>query len=394
MKKTLIINDVAPPIVQGGAILLGKLFKDFPEGSISILTGRWNSKDKLDKNLTLNCPYFFFAIPQYEGKKKWNRRLSVALQLIYLPLLVFKGVSIVTRNKIDNIFASVNRGAFFISAFFISKLTGKRFFIYLSDIYEELARTALEKFLARIFGRSAFCYASNIFVVNDFLFEYYKEKYNIKPEILPSPVDLSLYRKKQIRLVTEEDGDVKRIVFTGMIYWAQLDSFQNLVSVINSLDNNIKLLIYSSSNRQYLERCGLNGRNVIFDYAEVDDIPSIQRSADILFLPMTFKPILPLVTKTASTTKLAEYLAAERPILVHAPPDCFLSYYAKKEGFGYVVDNLDRDELKNALLRILEDKPLQNKLIENARKTVKAHDLKEVSERLKYYLWLKKYNDE
>lgn len=98
MRRTLIINDVVPPVVQGGAILLGRLFKDFPKGSILIFTKRYGNFVKIDNKLILGCPYFFFNLPQYEEKTKWKRRIFVVLQFLYLPWMIIKGVFIVIRN--------------------------------------------------------------------------------------------------------------------------------------------------------------------------------------------------------------------------------------------------------------------------------------------------------
>jgi len=387
MKRTLIINDVAPPVVQGGSILLGKLFKWFPESSIYIFTGSCAKQNKTDSSYALSCPRFLFPLPTYEKRGKWNRGLFILLQLLCVSLIVLKGSYLVKRYQIENIFAPVNRGIFFVSSFFISKLMNKRLFVYIPDIYEGVIRTKVEKIIAAIFGKRIFNHASRVFVLNDFLYEYYKNKYHIMPVIIPTSVDLSLYKKQNI-IFNEDGSKEKRIVFTGMIYWAQLDAILSLVDIINNLDKyKVKLFIYSPFSQQHLNCLGIKGKNIIINYASADEIPSIQKSADILFLPLTFNPIFPLLTKTASPTKLAEYLAAEKPILIHAPSDCFLSYYARKEGFGYVVDKFDKNELKDALMRILEDKALQRKLTENAKRTVGVHDARVVSERLKYYLW-------
>ncbi|MDQ4023896.1 MAG: hypothetical protein M3217_00170, partial [Actinomycetota bacterium] len=58
----------------------------------------------------------------------------------------------------------------------------------------------------------------------------------------------------------------------------------------------------------------------------------------------------------------AEYLAARRPILVHAPADSFVSSYFRRHGCGVVVDRSDPAALAEALQWILGDAELRERL--------------------------------
>jgi glycosyltransferase involved in cell wall biosynthesis len=63
---------------------------------------------------------------------------------------------------------------------------------------------------------------------------------------------------------------------------------------------------------------------------------------------------------------MGEYMASGRPILVHAPPDSFLSWYFKKYECGLVVDRNKPVELAHAIQQILDDGVLREQLKKNA----------------------------
>ena len=131
---------------------------------------------------------------------------------------------------------------------------------------------------------------------------------------------------------------------------------------------------------------GIAGERVTCRFAHKSEIPSIQRDADILFLPLAFDSPYPDLIKTASPSKMPEYLAAGRPILIHAPEYSYIAHYARERGFGMVVDRPDPEELKRALLLLLEDESLRKRVVLNALKTVQNHDARKVSGRLQGYL--------
>ena len=79
---------------------------------------------------------------------------------------------------------------------------------------------------------------------------------------------------------------------------------------------------------------------------------------------------------------MPEYLAAGRPILVHAPSYSYVANYARKEGFGLVVDRLDSGLLRRAILDLKHDAKLCHRLVTNAKKVAKKHDAAILSQKL------------
>ena len=93
------------------------------------------------------------------------------------------------------------------------------------------------------------------------------------------------------------------------------------------------------------------------------------------------------LTHKASPSKLPEYLAAGRPVLVYAPPDSYYARYARREGFGLVVDKPDRDLFRKPIFDLKHDAALSRHLVENARRiAVQNHDAVRLSARLQQFL--------
>ncbi len=81
-----------------------------------------------------------------------------------------------------------------------------------------------------------------------------------------------------------------------------------------------------------------------------------------------------MILKHNFPTKAMEYLCSGRPILVHAPADCYLTWLAKKEGFALVVDRPDTEELAAAIDRLVADRQLQEELVAKALEFVNMRD--------------------
>lgn len=388
MRRTLIVSEYGPPMLSGPAILLGNLFRYFPKGSYCILMKNVRYiTTPTEPKTALDCKYYYCNIPEYEeGRPLRVGTLSRILEFLLIPYIVWKGVKIVKKEEIDNVLGPSNSGHFLISAYLISKITKKMLYIYLFDVYEEYLQSRLQRFMAKLFEKRILMSASKIFVMSEHLRDHYLNKYGISTEVILQPVVQYKYNE-DLQGSSPPNNNAVNIVFTGIVSKAQLDAIKNMVDVVNSFeDETVKFRLYTPTPFGQLARLGISGKNVESGFAQKDEISEIQRKADISFLPLAFNSPYPIVVRTASPTKMPEYLAARRPILVHAPSYSYISYYANKNGFGLVVDKSDLQELKKAVLSLAYDKNLQRKLIENASRTLKNHDAHKISKRLQSFL--------
>ena len=387
-KKTLIISAFVPPSVNGPSAILYRLFCLFPKGSYGFLTDILDRPYNInDNNYALDCFYYYFRLPFTQAKNRWLLILVRLLRFLAIPLIVIRAVKIIKREKVDNIWATNDNGPFIISAFLAHKITGRPLYAHMLDLYKEILPSRIEKHVAGLFEEHILKAADRVFVMSEALQEYYQSEYGIKTELLPHPIVLKKMQNE--KKSDSANKNIFEIVYTGQMGAAWLDSTLNLVRVVNSLKN-VKFSLYIPRPKEfhdYLRQQGIEGEQITISYAPPGEIVHIQQNADLLFLPLTFGNALSnLVIKTASPSKMPEYLVAGVPILVHAPSYSYICKNAREKGWGMVVDSLDYDQLRTAVERLMIDQKLRDQLIQNAQQTIQSHNAQNLSRRLQEYL--------
>jgi glycosyltransferase involved in cell wall biosynthesis len=157
------------------------------------------------------------------------------------------------------------------------------------------------------------------------------------------------------------------IVYTGAVYAANHDAFRNLVDVLRSGSLDATLNIYTAQSEGEIAQAGIRGPVSVRPHRPLNEIPLLQSEADILFLPLAFESPFPSLIRTSSPAKMGEYLAAGRPILVHAPRDSFVAHYFGQHGCGVVVGELEREPLAEGVRALLKDDDLRERIGEAAR---------------------------
>jgi glycosyltransferase involved in cell wall biosynthesis len=200
---------------------------------------------------------------------------------------------------------------------------------------------------------------------NEFLRDELRRRFRIEPIVIHNACDLSVYEGER---GGEDEGSggggvEGRIVYTGGVGVLHFDAFRNLVAAVESLGRDgVKLHLYTPQRRAEIDGAGIRGPVVYHEHEPVSAMPAIQQSADVLFLPLAFESAYPEIVRTAAPGKMGEFLAARRPVLVHAPPDSFIAWYFRHFECGLVVDRNDPAELARALELLLSDIVLREKL--------------------------------
>src|SRR5262249_10810604 len=124
---------------------------------------------------------------------------------------------------------------------------------------------------------------------------------------------------------------------------------------------------YTAQPVEQLEREGIVGPHVeLHRHVTPAEAFEVQRNADILLIPFSFHTDASGIVRTASTAKLADYLAAGRPILALLPKDSFLGWYLASHECGVVVPNDDPRSIAAAITEIAMNPWLRERLSKNA----------------------------
>ena len=214
--------------------------------------------------------------------------------------------------------------------------------------------------------------AARVIVPNEVLRDDLRRRFRVEPAVVYNSFDLSPYKALGDAGAPDEGGG--RIVYTGDIYEAHYDAFRNLLEAIDRLGREgVALHAYTPRAEEELATHGVRGRGlVLHEPRPPSEIPAIQRGAGLLFLPLAFESPYPELVRTSATTKMGEYMAARRPVLVHAPAGSFVSWYFREHGCGVVVDRADAGALAEAIEKLLDDEALRARLIERGWERVRT----------------------
>ena len=309
-------------------------------------------------------PAFPFQYGTRFGLYAIRKRVTPAIEIALRGLQIAR---ILRREKCDAVIV-VTGGATYLdvpAAYFASRLVKARFYLYLLDQYAQMVQYSLgNSFLSRLEG-PVIRGAAGIITPNEFLCEEIERRYQVKPAVIHNPCDLSEYSLTKSDDVAASEN---RIVYTGGIGDLHHPAFQNLLQAIELTGRtDLNLHLYTAVSRQKCEQFGIRGKFVYHPHVHLSEIPQIQQSADILFLPLGFETPSAEIVRTAAPGKIGEYLASGRPVLVHAPADSFVAWYFRQHECGVVVDENDPQKLAEALRRLLEDGDLRARLAARAR---------------------------
>jgi glycosyltransferase involved in cell wall biosynthesis len=265
----------------------------------------------------------------------------------------------------------------FPAAYLASRLIGVPFYAYLLDQYSHMVSYVLGKSFLRRFEPVVMKGAAGVIAPNEFLRDELRRRFRIEPIVIHNACDLSVYESSAAgRLVGDRSstaGEGVSIVYTGSIGILHFSAFRNLVAAIKLLGRkDVKLHLYTLRQSAELEREGICGPVVYHEHELVSAMPAIQQSADVLFLPLALGSPYPDIVRTAAPGKMGEFLAARRPVLVHAPPDSFISWYFRRHECGLVVDQDDPAQLAKALELLLQDSGPRESIRERAWERAQA----------------------
>lgn len=372
MKKILVVTQSPPsPNAVGVPLMLWRLFSTFPEGTTTFLA---SDEAPDDPFLRGRKEYRFFAKDLIKPQSWWARSpmlkytaVNAANFLGQAIRIAREGGRLLATGGVDEIVGISDTGPCFLASWWLSRKFKVPYSILVFDLWRGNFLKPADRLAAFLFEKNILRGARKILTAGEGLAEHLKEQYALAPIVVHNPLPRPAESGKPV----PPRANPPFILYPGSVYWAQEDSVRNLVSAIRGLP--VELRIYTPQPASLLEEKGIFGANVhVLPQLSSQETARVEREAAVLFLPLSFARHGWRVIQTASPGKMSEYLAAGRPILVHAPPYAFISRYTKMHACALVVETPSPAALKEAVLRLLRDKPLVQTLTSNARRL--AHE--------------------
>jgi glycosyltransferase involved in cell wall biosynthesis len=383
--KFALLSETLPPSQTGQAMVLHRLLEGFdPDNYCLVSRHDWTEYPAPPAAPWLPGRYYVVP-PRRELTRGYRYGLSHVRHQINLVTATFTRAQqieeIVKRENCKVVVACTGDPTDLPAGYLASRRAGVPFYAYIFDHFsyrewEIPARRFWAKRLEPFLMRGA----TGIIATNETLRDELRKQYGVEATVIHNSFDSSAYEALADTPLAPPNGEVK-IVYTGDIYDAHYDAFRNLIAAINKLGG-ITLHLYTPRTRADLTDLDiLRGAVTRHDYLPPSEVPGIQRDADLLFLPLAFDSPYPNLVRTSATTKLGEYLATSRPVLVHAPPDSFVARYVKEHRCGVLVDRSDPAALAEAIKGVLADAELRSTLIARARERARADFSIEVARR-------------
>jgi glycosyltransferase involved in cell wall biosynthesis len=299
------------------------------------------------------------------GSCTWTTRCNRYFPELYVPLIRRHVRRWAKEHGVKRLYAHFPSATFLIAAWQVAEELDLPLTVYCDILWGELHgnnRQLASKYERRILER-----ADSRFAITEFAADFLTKKYGLPVDFLPHTIDLS-NKAEGFRAIPEDARPT--IHFCGGIY-----PVMNQDAVVRLLD-----AARRCKSRPHVDICApglpeeLRERNIQARYLPRGELLAAQRQSTVQFLPLAFHSSQSTMIRHNFPTKAMEYLCSGRPILVHAPADCYLTWLAKKEGFALVVDRPETGELAAAIDRLVADRQLQEELVAKALQFVNTRD--------------------
>lgn len=385
--KFALISHRVPPSGTGQSLVIYRMLRELsPEAYCVISTeqpGAAGGGDGPSKRL----PAKYHHLPPPPRLARGHRfGLRHLREGINIPLAVLRHArrigEILREEKCGAVVACTGDVTLLPAGYLAARRAGLPFYAYLFDHYSYREwQDPAAAFWARRFEPWVTKGAAGLIAPNEVLSDDLRDRFGVEPAVIHNSFDISPYEGAAATPRPAPGGEVK-IVYTGDIYEAHYDAFRNLMAALGALGRpEVRLHVYTDKPDEELAAIGVAGPVVRHPQLPMTEMPRVQMEADLLFLPLAFNSPYPDLVRTSATTKLGEYLAARRPILVHAPAGSFVCWYCSRYECGVVVDEDEAAKLAEGIGRVLADEALRRRLGENAWERARADfDVREARE--------------
>ncbi len=224
--------------------------------------------------------------------------------------------------------------------------------------------------------------------INQEMAEEYEKRYQRPFLFLPMPVELASYQSTaRTQWVT---GQPFRLLYGGRVGWAIHESLADIAIAVHSLRKDGADVVFDIMTFQIeevpafsIESDGVNVQTP----GPLSDLARLQAEVDVLVICYDFDPESFRQARYSMPAKLAPCMASGTPILVYGPPGLPVVEYARRDGWGKVVDKRDPVTLKTAVRELMESSTLREQLgLISKKLATERHDAKLVSEEMRRIL--------
>lgn len=216
----------------------------------------------------------------------------------------------------------------------------------------------------------------------------YERRYRRPVRALPMPVEMEAYRQTARTQWTA--GRSFRLRYGGRVGWAIRESLTDLARTVQQFRQDgvdLTLDIATFQTAAVPAACiGVDGVTIRVP-GPLADVPRVQAEADVLVICYDFDPVSFRQARYSMPAKMADCMASGTPILIYGPAGLPVVEYARRDGWGKVVDRRDPEALRRAIRELMASAALREQLGRRAQSLAsERHDAAVVSESVRALL--------
>ena len=357
--ETLLVCWHWPPRNRASTVVLANLFRGAPAERFRVITRRMPRPSIGDR--TPVPPFETHTVPWRPANRRegtpseWVASVRASLCMMRVACGLHE-----TR-PFERVVAVYPHRFSLLAGWWIAHHTGVPLIAYMHDLFAEAYRTGsrLKRAFWRRLDRLALADAALVVVPTAEFAAHYRRRGLNRTLVLPHCALAGVQASPALA-----SKRVLDLVYTGNLYDAHEDSIKAFLAAIDSLSD-IRATLYAPPHPM------LGGRPA--RWVSRDGALEATRNADVCVLVLGHDTPYPEEVHGCFPSKMADYLAAGRPILAIVPPGCFVDRFIRETGAGIVVNTLDNTDIHRAIER-LRDTGLREHLAEAAARAARRLD--------------------
>lgn len=286
----------------------------------------------------------YIPLPNFRIFHWLHWRLQWLLLPYYLIWVFFYFLGI---DRKDSVVLVYPNWVLFISAYLSAIIFGKKYSIWMHDLWEENMRYRFDRLFARVekyvFGR-----AENILVCTPRMAAHYKLKYGIKGIIIEHPTWGQRFPRDP------QKRSSKDLVYIGNL--SREMNFSAIYEIVHFMRDNLNgwRFIFYPSYTHDLSAWGIDLPNVEQRICSSHELYSVMDAGRFLLAPLSFDKEYTEEISTVFSNKLLWYLAMDVPIISYAPSYSYHDSEVCAKGYAIRINSENRDERLDYLKRALQ----------------------------------------
>lgn len=296
----------------------------------------------------------------------------------FQPDIIFTALGTLSRIKfvqeVNKFYPSSKLAIYIVDDWPNTKQNGRWFPWFWKNKYNKSLKALMDK-------------SSYFFSICQIMSDSYLAQYGKRFIPFHNPVDNEVW--ENVKPIRHYPSNIFSIIYVGKINRDTKENILTLGKVIDSMNRQgikIRFDVYTPSKHQ-IDTSQYIGFTINSPIPN-DQIPSLLKGYDTLYLTLGFSKISRAYTRLSMPTKLTEYLASGVPILLHTPREIAVTKYVKQKNSAIICSENSALALEKTLRQLINDSKLRESLTKSALKLAKEHDIHIISNKFREALSL------